>query len=170
MIPFNSITDSCCCACVWHVLLLSVLMLVVMLLSHWIYMVQKQVSGVTVTEAPFTLSHLNVKMILMLFSHHCSWIASMFFPHLSHVSKTVSLFALPSQCLEKFPVIQHFKFGSLLSIQPTKHWRSCCAHNGKTKISTVSPSSGILLSKCTGSKNQPYVVWHSHSHMFTRMW
>lgn len=26
------------------------------------------------------------------------------------------------QCLEKFPVIQHFKFGSLLSIQPVKPW------------------------------------------------
>uniref|UniRef100_A0A671VDF4 Serine/threonine-protein phosphatase 2A activator n=1 Tax=Sparus aurata TaxID=8175 RepID=A0A671VDF4_SPAAU len=26
-----------------------------------------------------------------------------------------------AECLEKFPVIQHFKFGSLLSIQPTKH-------------------------------------------------
>lgn len=41
------------------------------------------------------------------------------------------------QCLEKFPVIQHFKFGSLLSIQPVKPWHSCCcAHNGKTKIPT----------------------------------
>lgn len=28
------------------------------------------------------------------------------------------------QCLEKFPVIQHFKFGSLLSIQPVKPWHS----------------------------------------------
>uniref|UniRef100_A0A4W5NQ05 Serine/threonine-protein phosphatase 2A activator n=1 Tax=Hucho hucho TaxID=62062 RepID=A0A4W5NQ05_9TELE len=25
-----------------------------------------------------------------------------------------------AECLEKFPVIQHFKFGSLLSIQPVK--------------------------------------------------
>lgn len=28
------------------------------------------------------------------------------------------------QCLEKFPVIQHFKFGSLLSIQPVKPWHT----------------------------------------------
>ncbi|TNM92387.1 serine/threonine-protein phosphatase 2A activator [Takifugu flavidus] len=27
-----------------------------------------------------------------------------------------------AECLEKFPVIQHFKFGSLLSIQPVKPW------------------------------------------------
>lgn len=27
-------------------------------------------------------------------------------------------FPLLSQCLEKFPVIQHFKFGSLLPIHP----------------------------------------------------
>lgn len=85
------------------------------------------------------------------------------------VKQSLSFFPSHLQCLEKFPVIQHFKFGSLLSIQPTKPWRSCHAHNGTTKFPTVFPSSGILTCKYKSSKNQPHVVWHMHSHMYTHV-
>lgn len=46
------------------------------------------------------------------------------YPHFWLLLSWFEMFSsLFPQCLEKFPVIQHFKFGSLLSIQPTKPWR-----------------------------------------------
>uniref|UniRef100_A0A8C7WHZ7 Serine/threonine-protein phosphatase 2A activator n=1 Tax=Oncorhynchus mykiss TaxID=8022 RepID=A0A8C7WHZ7_ONCMY len=50
-------------------------------------------------------------------------------PYAEHSNQLWNISAVPNcsktkcwggSCLEKFPVIQHFKFGSLLSIQPVK--------------------------------------------------
>lgn len=70
-----------------------------------------------------------------------------------HVSQSsVCPFFSHFQCLEKFPVIQHFKFGSLLSIQPVKPWTfwpNITRMMEKTKIPTVGTNSFTFL-------------WHPH--------
>lgn len=90
--------------------------------------------------------HLKCPVILFILFYFSLWESFMSLqfclnlPLILGITQHLFYFLACIQCLEKFPVIQHFKFGSLLSIQPVKPWHPA-AHVEERPKSWVFPFS-----------------------------